>query len=81
MTEQEKIDDFQKRAGKAKGEIDEILKKYEVTIAPINQYQPQGISTTCELCNLKKFPEEKSGEEKKIQDVGDIEEATIIEKK
>jgi len=75
MTEEEKIKDFQTRAGNAKMEIDEILKKYELTIAPIYQYLPQGISTTCELCNVRKYPEQKTPEEKKVED------ATIIKDK
>jgi hypothetical protein len=59
MTEEEKIKDYQERANKAKEKIDKILKEFELTIAPINEYKAQGISTTCELCNIKKYPEIK----------------------
>jgi hypothetical protein len=76
MTEQEKIDDFKNRANDAKAEIDKILRKFELTIAPIWQYLPQGITSSCELLNLKKFPEEPTGEEK-----AKAEEAMFVNKK
>ena len=58
MDENAKIKDFQDRALNAKTEIDVILQRYEVTIAPIFEYKPQGIAVTAELVNIKKYPED-----------------------
>lgn len=82
MTEQEKIEEFKNRASDAKAEIDKILRKFELTIAPIWQYLPQGITSSCELCNLKKYPEEKQvGTYEEIDKAKKAEEAIIKEKK